>query len=69
MFLSSLSQLESLIGCTLVVNLNPDFSFDKTIPAGTDAITGETILHMPARTKIKKDNINKGTSSTKDNNP
>lgn len=37
-------------GCTLVVNLKPAFSLIKTIPAGTEALKGETILHIPEKT-------------------
>ena len=45
--LSSTSHSERRKGCTLVVNLNPDFSFINTTPAGTAALIGETILHIP----------------------
>jgi len=38
-------------GCTLVVNLNPAFSFINTIPAGTDALIGEIILHIPVNSE------------------
>lgn len=40
-------------GCTLVVNLKPDFSLIRTIPAGTEALKGETILHIPEN-KVKR---------------
>lgn len=45
--LSSLSHSARRRGCTLVVNLNPAFSFIKTTPAGTEALKGEIILHIP----------------------
>lgn len=51
--LSSVSHSASLRGCTLVVNLNPALSFIKTTPAGTEALRGEIILHMPG---IEKQN-------------
>lgn len=46
--LSSVSHSARRRGCTLVVNLKPAFSFINTIPAGTDAFRGETILQIPA---------------------
>jgi len=45
--LSSQSHSARRRGCTLVVNLNPAFSFIKTTPAGTEALKGEIILHIP----------------------
>uniref|UniRef100_A0A0V0GEX6 Putative ovule protein n=1 Tax=Solanum chacoense TaxID=4108 RepID=A0A0V0GEX6_SOLCH len=45
--LSSVSHSARRSGCTLVVNLKPTFSFIKTTPAGTEAMIGETILHIP----------------------
>jgi hypothetical protein len=36
-------------GCTLVVNFSPPFSFISTVPTGTEAHIGETILHIPGR--------------------
>lgn len=45
--LSSVSHSARRRGCTLVVNLNPAFSFIRTTPAGTEALKGEIILHMP----------------------
>ena len=45
--LSSVSHSARRRGCTLVVNLNPAFSFTNTIPAGTEALKGDIILHIP----------------------
>ena len=45
--LSSVSHSARRRGCTLVVNLNPAFSFINTTPAGTVALKGEMILHIP----------------------
>jgi len=45
--LSSVSHSARRRGCTLVVNLNPGCSFIKTTPAGTEALKGEIILHIP----------------------
>jgi len=45
--LSSESHSARRRGCTLVVNLNPAFSFINTTPAGTEALKGEIILHIP----------------------
>lgn len=45
--LSSLSHSARRSGCTLVVNLKPAFSFIRTIPAGTEALTGDIILQIP----------------------
>jgi len=45
--LSSVSHSARRRGCTLVVNLNPACSLIKTTPAGTEALKGEIILHIP----------------------
>ena len=50
-------------GCTLVVNLKPGFSFIKTMPAGTEALKGETILHIPEQ-GLKERNSNTINNST-----
>ena len=52
--LSSESHSARRRGCTLVVNLNPDFSFISTTPAGTEALNGEIILHIPDSNQYKK---------------
>lgn len=36
------------------MNLNPTCSFIKTIPAGTEALKGETILQMPESSNVKE---------------
>jgi hypothetical protein len=46
--LSLKSQLASLKGCTRGWNLKPNFSFIRTAPAGTAAVTGDNILQIPA---------------------
>ncbi len=46
--LSLKSQLASLKGCTRGWNLKPTFSFIRTAPAGTAAVTGDNILQIPA---------------------
>lgn len=45
--LSSVSHSARRRGCTLVENLKPACSFIKTTPAGTEALNGDIILHMP----------------------
>lgn len=47
--LSSESHSAKRRGCTLVVNLNAGFSLVNTTPAGTEALKGEIILHIPNR--------------------
>lgn len=52
--LSSESHSARRRGCTLVVNLNPDFSFISTTPAGIEALNGEIILHIPDFSQYEK---------------
>lgn len=66
--LSSVSHSARRSGCTLVENLKPAFSFINTTPAGTEAMIGETILHIPVisnivSTLIKQMNLTEQTKS------
>jgi hypothetical protein len=50
------------------VNLKPDFSFINTIPAGTEALNGEIILHIPETSKdIKGEELGQNSIHEEEN--
>lgn len=64
--MSSIAHSARRRGCTLVVNLNPACSFINTTPAGTEALIGEMILHIPAACLLSQLANNKKSTAMRD---